>query len=313
MNICVVLVTFNRRADLEKTLALYEKQTYKPRAILVVDNHSNDGTDTFLRAWQSEESEIRHLVRTMPENVGGSGGFYAGMEWAQTYEDCDWIFVSDDDAMPHTDALEQIVSFTQKHPALAEECSAICGVVDAGDHYALGHRARICKGNPIGMIDKPVQVKEYEKEYFFVDFFSYIGTCIRTSALRKAGLTRKDFFIYSDDFEHALRIGKQGKMVCLPACVLCHMDNNPYSKEASWRDYYATRNVLIMYRAHFGAFAAFRRACMRRFTGLRSGNRLKRKVIADAIRDAKKGVTGLHPVYRPGWNPAAQNQQTKGE
>ena len=153
------------------------------------------------------------------------------------------------------------------------------------------------------MLDKPVSPEEYEKEFFEVDFFSYIGTCIRKSALEKAGLPRKEFFIYSDDFEHALRVGKQGKMLCIPSAVLCHADNNPYSKEASWRDYYATRNVLIMYREHFGSFAAFRRGCMRRFTALRSINSLKMKVISTAIKDAKKGVTGLHPIYRPGWNP----------
>ncbi len=303
MNICVVLVTFNRREDLKKTLELYETQTYLPKTVLVVDNHSTDGTAEMLEEWKSAPSAISHRVRTMEENVGGSGGFYAGMEEALTYEDCDWIFVSDDDAMPHLDALEQIHAFSQKHPALVAECSALCGVVDAGDHYAVGHRARIHKGSLIGQLDRPVSVKEYEKEYFPVDFFSYIGTCIRKSALEKAGLTRKEFFIYSDDFEHALRVGKQGKMLCIPSVVLCHMDNNSYSKDASWRDYYATRNVLIMYREHFGKFVAFRRSCMRRYTGLRSGNSLKRKVIADAISDAKKGVTGLHPVYRPGWNP----------
>ena len=130
MNICVVLVTFNRRADLEKTLSLYEQQTYAPKAILVVDNHSTDGTAEMLSEWQKAESPISHRVRTMPENVGGSGGFYAGMEEALSYEECDWIFVSDDDAMPHLDALEQIVSFTQRHPALAAACSALCGIVD---------------------------------------------------------------------------------------------------------------------------------------------------------------------------------------
>ena len=302
MNICVLLVTFNRKADLEKTLRRYEEQTYLPRAVLVVDNHSNDGTAELLEAWKQESSPIAHYVLTMSENVGGSGGFYAGME-AALKMDYDWIFISDDDAMPNVDALERLNEFSKTHAELVEGCSALCGIVDAGDHYAVGHRARINRGSLIGMLDKPVDVEEYKKEYFEVDFFSYIGSCVRKSALEKAGLCRKEFFIYSDDFEHALRVGKQGKMLCIPAVVMCHMDNNPYSKEASWRDYYATRNVLIMYREHFGAFAAFRRACMRRYTGLRSGNKLKRKVIATAIKDAKKGVTGLHPVYRPGWDP----------
>ncbi len=302
MDICVLLVTFNRKADLEKTLSLYESQSYKPRAIIVVDNHSTDGTGEMLAEWSRNESDIKHIVVSMSENVGGSGGFYAGMEHALGL-DYEWIFVSDDDAMPRNDNLEIISRFADKHPELVAQCSALCGAVDAGGHYATGHRARINKKSIIGMLDKPVSPEEYEKEFFEVDFFSYIGTCIRKSALEKAGLPRKEFFIYSDDFEHALRVGKQGKMLCIPAAVLCHADNNPYSKEASWRDYYATRNVLIMHREHFGAFAAFRRGCMRRFTALRSMNSLKMKVINTAIKDAKKGVTGLHPIYRPGWNP----------
>ena len=44
MDICVVLVTYNRCEALEKTLAAYAAQTRSPRAILVVDNHSTDGT-----------------------------------------------------------------------------------------------------------------------------------------------------------------------------------------------------------------------------------------------------------------------------
>ena len=172
MNICVVLVTFNRCEDLKKTLSLYEEQHYPPRTVLVVDNHSTDGTAEMLEAWKHAPSTIAHRVRTMSENVGGSGGFYAGLEEALRDEECDWIFVSDDDAMPHVDALARMYTFSQKHPRLVDECAVLCGAVDAGGHYALGHRARIHRGSIIGQIDRPVPKKEYEKEYFSVDFLS---------------------------------------------------------------------------------------------------------------------------------------------
>ena len=61
MDICVVIVTFNRKQDLEKTLALYETQTMAPRCILVVDNHSTDGTSEMLSATyiRSAETNLR--------------------------------------------------------------------------------------------------------------------------------------------------------------------------------------------------------------------------------------------------------------
>lgn len=300
MDICVLLVTYNRKSDLQKTLALYEDQTHKPRSIIVVDNHSTDGTDKVLAEWARTEADVRHTVISMPENVGGSGGFCEGMRYATglTHE---WIFVSDDDAFPRLDTLEVLSDFANKHESLVAECAALCTAVDADHRFALGHRARINKRSITGIIDTPVAEKEYEKEFFEVDLFSYIGTCVRKSALKKAGLPRREFFIYSDDFEHALRVGKHGKILCIPSAVLLHSDNNPYSRAASWRDYYATRNVLITYREHFGALAACRRATLRRLTALRSMNLSKIKVINEAIKDAKRGVTGLHPIYRPGW------------
>ena len=92
-------------------------------------------------------------------------------------------------------------------------------------------------------------------------------------------------------------------MICVPKVVLCHKGNSAFSRDASWRDYYETRNVLLMYKEHFTETAFRKRAWRRRLTGLRSLNPTKMKVIEAAIKDAKAGVTGLHPVYRPGWNP----------
>jgi GT2 family glycosyltransferase len=43
MDIGVVLVTFNRLEKLKIALGSYDKQTVKPKYILVVDNKSTDG------------------------------------------------------------------------------------------------------------------------------------------------------------------------------------------------------------------------------------------------------------------------------
>ena len=302
MEICVLLVTFNRCAELEKTLKYYEAQSYKPKAILVVDNNSTDGTGEMLEKWSGKEGEIRHLVLTLNENLGGSGGYYYGMERALElgYE---WIFISDDDAIPRLDALERLDSFVDRNRELVCNCAVICGAVEDEGGLVTGHRARINKRSLTGIIDRPAPESEYRREYFDIDFFSYIGACVRASALKSAGLARKEFFIYSDDFEHSLRLRREGRIICVPSVILSHKDNNLYTREASWRDYYATRNLLIMYRECFGGFAAFRRGFLRRLSALRSFNGEKIKVISEGIKDARTEKTGIHPIYRPGWSP----------
>lgn len=80
MDICAVIVTFNRLECLKKALKKYEEQTKRPKYLLVVNNNSSDGTMEYLKIWEQEQSEIQKVVVNLPCNTGGAGGFHAGME-----------------------------------------------------------------------------------------------------------------------------------------------------------------------------------------------------------------------------------------
>lgn len=301
MKIGIVLVTFNRLADLKVTLDAYEKQSYLPAFVMAVDNCSTDGTDRFLAEWERAEGRFPRLVLSLPENTGGSGGFYAGMK-ESLEKDCDWVFVADDDAVPRPDMLETLARFAKEHPQETEAASALCTAVNNRGKREGIHRCRI-KKSLLGAFEQYVPEADYEKEFFYADIYSFVGTMIRRSALEKAGLARQDFFIYNDDYEHAVRVGKVGKIVCIPASVMDHVDNLNYEKKASWRDYYATRNAVIMHRTHFGAYGGFARAARRMLVALSTFNGEKIKVIWTGIRDGYAEKTGKHPLYRPGWQP----------
>ena len=106
MGVGVVLVTFNRLDKLKVALDKYDKQTLVPEYILVVDNHSNDGTKEYLEQWVGEEAAYKKYVHTLSSNTGGAGGFYKGMEEAVKL-DAEWIWLSDDDAYPRPDCIHQ--------------------------------------------------------------------------------------------------------------------------------------------------------------------------------------------------------------
>lgn len=55
MEICVVLVTFNRLNCLKKALDEFEKQTYLPKRLIVVNNSSTDGTAEYLSEWKKND------------------------------------------------------------------------------------------------------------------------------------------------------------------------------------------------------------------------------------------------------------------
>src|SRR5947209_6687626 len=106
-----VVVTFNRKALLEQNLAALDASKPKPDHVLVIDNASTDGTPEMVREkfpWAD--------LRTLPENVGGAGGFHAGMQTA--YDGgAEWIWLMDDDTIPQPDSLAKLLAARERVPA----------------------------------------------------------------------------------------------------------------------------------------------------------------------------------------------------
>lgn len=304
MDICAVIVTFNRLECLKKALKKYEEQTKRPKYLLVVNNNSSDGTMEYLKIWEQEQSEIQKVVVNLPCNTGGAGGFHAGMEKALEL-DCDWIWVSDDDAYPEPDALKSMEVFYDSHPSLQERIAAMCGTIMDYDKekILLGHHCRNKKVMGVAVM-KEVPEEEYNKEFFDLDLVSYVGTVFKVEAIKKAGTTREDFFIYSDDWEHSMRVRKYGRIICVPKSLVLHVGESTTvskKKEAVWHDYYSTRNIIIALKEHFGLGAAGVRSICRMLTAVSTMNPRKIKIFSTAIRDAYRENTGIHPIYKPGW------------
>ena len=100
--IAAVVVTFNRLALLQRLVpALAEVAGLDE--VLVVDNHSSDGTAGWLRE-QAATSRVPVLSRTLDDNAGGAGGFHEGLRWA-VERGADLVWLMDDDGLPDPDCL----------------------------------------------------------------------------------------------------------------------------------------------------------------------------------------------------------------
>ena len=79
-SICIVVVTWNR-LDMLKACVAAAKKNAREADLLVVDNASTDGTGEWL------SGQIGLHVLSLAENMGGAGGFAAGMKWATARAD----------------------------------------------------------------------------------------------------------------------------------------------------------------------------------------------------------------------------------
>lgn len=298
-NIGIVLVTYNRLEKLKIALSCYEKQKTKIDTMIIVNNCSTDGTFEFLEEYSKRKLKYKIVILNMPKNLGGAGGFFEGMKCAMK-EDLEWVYISDDDAYPNDNTiyeLEKIYSKLQNK----DEIVALCSVVENKNGLDYGHRLRIMK-NLFFVKWKPVDRSEYNKDYFNVDILSYVGSLINVNALYCAGLDRKDFFIYHDDQEHSLRLGKNGKILTCTKSVIHHDTEVKKYKELFWGNYYDTRNRLLMIKYNF----PLRYFYIRYYLGyirdcLLCKNKVKKEMLKVAYMDAKNNKLGLNSIYKPGW------------
>jgi len=300
----VVIVTFNRINQLKIALRAYDEQSYKPKYIVVVNNNSTDGTTEYLNEWHLNSSEYSKYIINLEVNTGGSGGFYEGLKKSLDL-DAEWIWVADDDAYPDLSAIEIADKIIEDKTIVADQVSAICGIVINNGNMDYVHRRRIFVKN-LQICEVPVSAAEYKNKYFELQLFSYVGAIINRNILKQVGLPKKDYFIWYDDTEHSMRLSKKGKILGFPTIKIVHnVDKCTEINSIDWKYYYGCRNKLDFYKSHFSRsvylFIHFSELFKAYCNILGKRKILKYKMRLEAAKDAYNGKLGLHEIYKPGW------------
>lgn len=304
MKIGVVIVTYNRVEKLKTTLKLFAEQSMLPSYVLVVNNASTDSTCKYLQEWKQLNDGFNKFVITTEHNSGGSGGFYIGLEAAEKL-DPDWIWVSDDDAFPEQDAIENASLFLNNYCSDLNEISAICGQVINKGKIDIAHRKNMFRKG-LNVVEEFLPEEAYKQPFFELNCFSYVGTIINKRKLFEVGLTNKDYFLWWDDTEHSLRLSKVGKILCVPK-IKIHHDVTNGTGEFTWKTYYGFRNMADLYRRHFPRicyeYFTFKLTCKTYVRDILGKDKEENKAIRCSLRDCRNGRFGMHEIYKPGWKP----------
>ncbi len=238
--VCAVVVTYNRGAVLRACLAALEGQTRPPDHVLVVDNASTDGTRAMVR-----EAFPRATVLALPRNIGGAGGFHAGMRWAYG-QGFDWLWVMDDDARPEPDCLARLLAHARPGAVLVPVQRDSGGRV-----YGIARwRHREVEATAEAVARKPPVCGDF--------LFRFVGPLVAREVVGRVGLPNKEFFIWFDDIEYALRVvgEPRAQTIVVPDAVVAH-DFGGQPREVSflgrrsirssqppWKLYYGARNTV---------------------------------------------------------------------
>lgn len=211
--VCAFVLTRNRKILLAECLEALLAQTHPVDQVIVFDNASDDGTEALLR--QLGLLDRPELVfRRSERNLGGAGGYAEGVRLG-SQSGQEWLWLMDDDAEPHQDALERMLA---SPPGRDAATSVLCTAVRQVDGRVEPlHRCRL------GRFIVPLPEGAYRPgTYADVSCASFVGFMIRTAVAREIGLPRAEFFLGYDDAEYSLRARRHGPIRLVPESTVVH-------------------------------------------------------------------------------------------
>lgn len=190
-----VIVTYNRLKLLKECISAVLNQTKSINNIIVVNNSSSDGTPEYLKELRKKNEKVKIINLKM--NIGGAGGFNAGLKYFFNESNSDFAWIMDDDAIPFPNTLENLVLPIENDIRFGFLASNVRWIDDS-----------TCVMN-IPRISR-TWYKGTENNLINIDSASFVSLLIPRKTIEKIGFPIADFFIWGDDVEYTTRITKNG-------------------------------------------------------------------------------------------------------
>ena len=201
--VCIVVVTWNRLEMLKACVAAV-KENVREADLLVVDNASTDGTGEWL-----SRQEWLHVL-SLPENIGGAGGFAAGMKWASE-RGYAWVWIMDDDVAP----LEGALSAIYDNAARADVIQAAKYEVDGSECVFEGLL------DPKTMRRRKIPVSAVPSCGFVpCNIATFEGLFVNRRAIDAIGFPDPSFCYGLDDLLYGYRASEAARFIFVPRFVL---------------------------------------------------------------------------------------------
>lgn len=239
IKLLALIITYNRLPLLKECIQAVLGQTWNSFNILVIDNHSTDGTWEYL---QTLEGKGGISFLRLEQNTGGSGGFHIGIREALR-RGYSHIWLMDDDTVPDIHAAERLLS--------ADRLLGEYGFLVSLPVWKDGS---LCKMNlPLPGQFRREKGRILQEGLLPVRKATFVSMLLKADIVREVGLPIREFFIWGDDQEYTERISKKYKCYLVLSSVVQHKTKNNLGSDISTdsperieRYYYAYRNELYI-------------------------------------------------------------------
>jgi GT2 family glycosyltransferase len=245
-----VILNTNRCQDTLECLASLAQNTYQNHKIIVLDNHSTDGSVAAIRAAFPSVQIIE-----LTENHGYAGNNNVGIK-AALDQGADWVFVLNEDTILDPQCLENLISVATSDSRIGIVGPLVYHHNEPGVIQTAGGRLNwYWKTWHIGQ-DEPDR-KQFVEPHS-VEWISGCAILVRRAVIEHVGMLDPRFFYYWEETEWCIRAGKVGwRIIHVPRAKIWHKGVQRDYRPKPLVTYYGTRNRFLALSKHHAPLVAW--------------------------------------------------------
>ncbi len=243
-----IILNTNRCADTLACLASLEANDYRAHTIIVLDNHSTDGSVTAIR-----QAFPAVQVIELAENRGYAGNNNVGIA-AALEQGADWVFVLNEDTVLAPDCLSRLVAAGETDPSV--------GIVGPMVYHHDAPHVIQSAGGMLGphwnsiMLGRDEPDQGQFGQLHAVEWIMGCAILVRRAVVEEVGMIDERYFYFWEETEWCIRAGRAGwRILHVPQARLWHKGITWDFQPKPSITYYATRNRLLTLSKHHAPLA----------------------------------------------------------
>ena len=251
--VIVLILSYNGKELLNDSIRSYLDNDYESFIVIVIDNGSIDGTKEFV---ENKWPEV-FVLRT-EKNLGYSGGFNFGLDYAFNQHNADYVLITNNDVKVDSKVISSLIETASSD----EMIGFVTGKVYYYDNpnilqtagYEVTNKKYWLYGHRGGQEEDKGQYDNIEELEYSDDIFMLV----KKELYDDTKGYDLEFQFQAEQFDWQIRSKKLGyKLFYTPYAKIWHKESMTIGKTSPFKTYYNTRNTLVLRLKYMEGSKAF--------------------------------------------------------
>ncbi len=243
--VLILILSYNGKKLLDESISSYLGNDYPNFRIVVIDNGSSDGSKEFI-----ENNYPNVFVLRSDNNLGYSGGFNFGLDYAFTKQNADYVLITNNDIKADKKVVSELVKVAKTDLKIGFVTGKVYYYDTPDTLQSVGKYGDKIKWNGEHIGNKEIDLGQYDeiKERIFVDD---IYMLVSKELYRDIGGYDTTFRFQAEEYDWQARAKKRGfKIYYTHFAKLWHKESMTIGKNSAFKAYYDARNPMLVILKH---------------------------------------------------------------